>query len=301
MENNLIPPISYEKLVKKLNLIRLVLWISALCGAGGITLFILHFEPDDIVTMWFLMSCFLFLIYSFLSWLEETSSFIFFKSIIKEMAFAYNWSCEKKLEDKHWNFIKDLENFPVLYDDCKGILTILSSSYELFSNIEKKFILYGNFCNRYFSFYSLIGSYGSTKRSVAERFILVKTNGVANFNNIILVTSIKENMEGYKDEKFVKVKLETQDMFDVYSTDSQKATEFLSQDFINALIEYVKLTGEKASFLFTSQGILFTKKIKPVNLPSLYLSSADKYIFEYWQSTENFIKLLDAINLLEKK
>ena len=303
MENNSIPPISYKKLVKKVKKSKIILLIFVLLIISVHIYFI--FEDMSLIRIFQGVFILFFIVGGYLIWHGKILSYRLFMKMMKEMAAKYNWVIDKKLEDKSWNFMNclEIEHLPIIPSN--------------FTKVEQKFILCGKFCNRDFSFYGLTAHYGKSNK---EEFVLIKTNPIANFNNVILIHMF---LGGGRDingeyemteweckfsEKFQEVKLETQDMFDIYSTDCQKATEFLSQDFINALIKYKKTTYDVFSILITPQGILITKLLVPNNIssdksqsPSLCFTPADKYVFAYWQSTENFIKLLDLINLLEKK
>lgn len=283
MENNVIPLDVYKKLAKKLKIIRILLLLFVLALAGIFAFcFSKFFHGSLIKTIIPTVALLAFAAWGWVIIFGEKFSRVFFKSMMKAMALVYNWVCDEKFEDTSWDFIEDADRYQLLYDS--------------FYLNKENFLLCGQSCNRNFSLYFL---YPSSNKSLSEDFLLIKTTPITNFNNVILITPIIVDDEDDSERELTKVPIDTQDFFDVYAKDPQNVTDILSQDFINALIKHVETTGGLFSILITPQGVLIARELSPE--ASIFFSSADKYIHAYWNTTESLIKILDVINLLEKK
>ncbi len=276
-----IPSEFYGKYVKRIKTIKLFILIFILFAIGILAfiylkgLFKMAFIPYIILVWWGY------------SVINKIVSEKLFSEMMTIMSLANNWVNDENFEDKSWKFMEDLELFQ-----------LLNSS---FINVSEEFLLRGKFCDRDFSFYLLEATYG---KNSTESFFLIKTTPtpIYNFDEYILIK--------HKDEALEEDEIECEDLqitdtdmkglYTVYSTKPQENSKVLSPAFINALADYATTTGEKISLLLTPKGILISKNFGPVKKPSLCFSSAENYVSAYWQSTETFLKLLEAINLLEK-
>ena len=192
---------------------------------------------------------------------------------LKEICLVYNFSSDDTQQENTWDFIEELEKFKI-YNSAGGL--------------KKKFLFSGNFCNRAFNLYQI--------QDYDETFFLVKTNGIKDFKNTILIEP--KDFFGNKHKELQKADVDTQGLFEIFTDNPKEISTILSKEFLDAL----KLSAKKNYFLITPQGILFTQTEDVyAGFSLLPFSSSEKQVKEQWQKVENFLKLLDLINLLEKK
>jgi hypothetical protein len=97
--------------------------------------------------------------------------------------------------------------------------------------------------------------------------------------------------------------MDTQGLFEIYTDNPQTLGQDLPQEFFTALIEYGKNIDKQVTILISPEGILCTKpasSIKDLFVPVLFTSIRNAFIRE-WAKYENFINLIEIINLLEPK
>lgn len=275
-----IPSKSFEKLITRLKKTKIIIWLFILFDLG-------FFAFVAFKGYFVLAGILAFAAFGYIVWIGEILSSRFSYKLIKEMLLAYNWSAVSKKEKNSWDIIDYLETEHIPLISCN------------FRSADADFIVRGNFCKRDFRFGIISARYGKNDK---EKFLLTETTPLANFDNVILITLKEEDdEEEYSDMPLKNTQIDTQGFFDIYAKNPQNIADILPRDFIDALINYVKTTEEACSLLIIPQGIFITKRLEPASEPSLCFSRADKYVYEYWQSTENFLKLLEVINLLEKK
>lgn len=274
-----INPVFYDTLIKKIKIIR----FCFLLGALFVIAFLFFLTYLDISEKKAVFLCVM-LLASFL-YIEKFLSHRFSKNILKQIKLAHNWGYDKNLKNDSWNFMADLKKFQLCADNAEYAFT--------------KNLFYGNYSNRNFAFYSLTIPF---RKNETSDYLLIKTDPLPNFDKVILIKPMGEYIdESSAENKLQEIGVNTKGLFLVYTTDAQNSAEFLSQEFKNALVEYAEKTDKTISILLTPQGILCAKNFDYKEKPSLLFSSAEKYVAKYWQSTDNFIRLLDIINLLERE
>ena len=276
MENNLIPPIFYEKLVKKFRLFRIILILSLL---PLIFFFCSYFFVIISLETWLITLLILFAIYCVLY-------SIFSKSIFKEIKGIHNWSNTKKKIS--WGFKQNLEN-----------LNIFGSRRQVYLY----FNLSGNFYNRDFNLYELQVHKEFNSKNFKE-YLLVQTTPISNFKSIILIKPHQNSLARFfsNSNSLTKIELDTQGLFDIYADNPQEALNALTSDFMSKLIFFGKSIKDSITFLITPKGALFFKKGDGSHWCSFFaFSSSQKQVLKECQKIEGFIGLLDLINLLEKK
>lgn len=97
-----------------------------------------------------------------------------------------------------------------------------------------------------------------------------------------------------------EVQIDTQNLFKIYTDNLQDIDKDISAKFLEQLCLYGKNVCKDLLILITPKHILFTKRF-PTLKGSLFFFSIKTCILKQKQETEDFLKLLDIINLLEKK
>lgn len=281
MEN--IPSEIYGKYIKRIKIIKVVIVLVAI---GFFVYFYLKGLLKSalipyIVLIWYLSLT-----------INEFLSIKLFKEMMKTMALANKWvhkdDLDEDSEENSWKFMDDLELFQLLNFS--------------FKSISEQFILRGKLYDRDFSFH-FIDATSTYGKNNTKYCCLIKTTPVYNSDEYILIKpkefALEEDEIECEDLQITDTDMKG--LFTVYSTKPQENSKVLSNAFIEVLADYAKTTGEKISILLTPKGILIAKNFGPVKKTSLCFSRADQYVYEYWQSTCDFLKILDLINLLEKK
>lgn len=139
-----------------------------------------------------------------------------------------------------------------------------------------------------------------TPKSFFEGFIL-NTPAIKDFKNIILVKPKKVSLHKIKDLQ--KVEIDTQKLFEIYTNNPQTLGQDLSQEFIFSLIDYAKNIDKKITLLITPLGVLAIKKHTSWTgiLSPVIFRTIKTQVIKEWQKHENFINLIEIINLLEPK
>lgn len=181
-------------------------------------------------------------------------------------------------------------------------------------------VLKGNACkrdfclDRIFLYYNYLDSLSSnnidvkgvsvavpqTPISFFEGFIL-QTSAIKDFRNVILINPKKFSCRKIKNLQ--KAEIDTQGLFEIYTNSPQILGQDLPQEFISSLIEYYKNIDKKIMLLITPLGILATRKQTSwtgIFSPVIFRTIKTQVIKE-WQKYENFINLIEIINLLEPK
>ena len=276
MENNSIPLIFYEKLVKKFRLFRIILILSLL---PLILFFCSYFFVIISLETWLIALLVLFALYCVLY-----SGFS--KSIFKEIERIYNWS-NKKIKIP-WGFKQNLENFNI-FGSRKQV--------SLYFNLS------GNFYNRDFNLYELQVHKDFNSKNFKE-YLLVQTAPIPNFKSIILIKPHQNSLARFfgNSNSLTKIEIDTQGLFDIYADNPQKALNALTSEFLSRLIFFGKNMKTPITFLIMPKGALFFKKGNNAYWCSFFaFSSSQKQVLKECRKIEDFIGLLDLINLLEKK
>lgn len=143
MENNTIPPVLYEKLVKKLRIIKIFQFFTIIFCCLLVFSIINNFSEQSLWPLFILAFLIVFIVLIF--WFAEAVN----KDIVRGLGTSYNWSQEinnndvldvgingfKSINKAPKHIVKDLEKFHI---------------YGLNPFIETEFLLKGNFCNRNF-------------------------------------------------------------------------------------------------------------------------------------------------------
>lgn len=279
MENNSIPPIFYEKLIKKFRLFRIILILYSifLIGSFYVCFFVLSLQKDYVTLFIFILLLFFILYIVFSAFFQD--------AVLRELTLLHNWS-NKKIKIS-WNFKQDLYN-----------LNIFGSSKE----IHLCFNLSGSFFNRNFNLYELEAKHVIDRRNHKD-YLLVQTEPIVDFKSIILIKPHQNSLARFfsNSNSLTKIELDTQGLFDIYADNPQEALNALTSEFMSKLIFFGKSMKDSITFLFTPKGVLFFKPDSSVKCLFFAFSSSQKQVLKEGQKIEGFIGLLDLINLLEKK
>lgn len=216
---------------------------------------------------------------------------------LKEFCLVYNFSANAFQQESSWDFIEELEKFNI---------------YNSIGALKKKFLFLGKVYSRNFSLYEIQNAHND------EIFFLIRTDIVKKVKNTILIAP--KELFGNKYKDLQKAEIDTQGMFEIFTDNPKEISTDLSKEFLDAL----KNSAKNLCFLITPQGVLLTQ-IKNVYtaFSLLYLfpqwakfkfmyegalsfsfslfSSSKKQVQAKWQQVEDSLKLLNLINLLEKK
>lgn len=294
MENNLIPLISYEKLIKKLRIIKFFLFFTTIICCILIFFIINNlseksFWPFFIVLFLILLVGVVFLL------LGEFNT-----AIVRELAKFYNWPQEKTNNDILRVAIKDFkernEAPEHVVEDLKKF-----NVYSINPSMTTEFLLKGHFCNRNFCLYQV--DIVELSRSYT-RYLLMKTDPIFNFNKTILIRPRQIFSLGLgnfiKQKTLKEAQVNTHNLFRIYTDNLQDIDKDISAKFLEQLCLYGKNVCKDVLILITPKHILITKIFRVVDISSFFLP-VKKCILKQRQKAEDFLKLLDAINLLEKK
>lgn len=276
MENNTIPTISYEKLVKQFRLFRIILILSLL---PLILFFCSYFFAIISLETWIITLFVLFALYSVLY-------AILSKIIFKEIERIYNWS--KNNKRLTWNCKKYLRD-----------LNMFGSRQE----IKLDFELSGNFYNRDFNLYEVTSQKEYNGKTFKE-YLLVQTTPIPDFKNILLIKPHEKFFTKLFNDNNVltKIEMDTQGLFDIYIDKPENIANVLTPEFMSKLVFFGTRMKKPITFLITPRGALFFKKgTSPCWCSFFAFSSSQKQVLKECRKIEDFIGLLDLINLLEKK
>ena len=276
MENSAIPPIAYEKLVKKFRLFRIILALSLF----PVILFLCsYFFAIISLETWIITLFVLFALYSVLY-------AILSKIIFKEIKQIHNWS--KNNKRLTWNCKKYLRD-----------LNMFGSRQE----IKLDFELSGNFYNRDFNLYEVTSQKEYNGKTFKE-YLLVQTTSIPNFKNILLIKPHEKFFTRLFNDNNVltKIEMDTQGLFDIYIDKPENIDKVLTSEFLSRLIYFGRSMKKPITFLITPKGALFFKKGNSACWCSFFaFSSSQKQVIKECQKMEDFIGLIDLFNLLEKK
>lgn len=146
------------------------------------------------------------------------------------------------------------------------------------------------------------GYLGQFKRfGVKFKGFLLRMKPIQNIKSIILIRP--KSFFAKKIKNLQKVEIDTQNLFEIYSDNPQTLGQDFPQEFFTAIIDYGKNIDESITMLISPEGIFCTKpasSIKDFFTPILFISLRNAFIRE-WAKYENFINLIEIINLLEPK
>lgn len=215
------------------------------------------------------------------------------KNIIKIIAQMHGWKYVKKYYGEKyssWDYIKDLkklEIFGSLWGTDVGTLII------------------GKIANREFN----LEYFPDSLREGTDKYLVIVAAPIKNFKRTILIKP-KINFVVEKMGNLYKKTIETQGLFDVYTDNPETFQQDVSEEFVSELISYFKNIDKEITIFITHKGILCIKKIydkesfpieKVFQRFKIIFSAPEKYIKCQWAKYENFINLIEIINLLEPK
>lgn len=128
---------------------------------------------------------------------------------------------------------------------------------------------------------------------------ILRTTPIEQIKSTILIRP--KSTFAKKIKNLQKAEINTQDLFEIYTDNPQTIQNDLPEEFIPKLIAYGKDIDKTITILITPEGILCAKpktEIKDFLSPILFSSLKNAFIRE-WAKYENFINLLDLINLLK--
>ena len=221
----------------------------------------------------------------------------------------HNWTCGPYCDDlvppgpdnENKNcFQKLLKDRPNIKENGPAFEFIeMLNKFNVFGTIkglEREPYYLGTYFNRSFrlDFINLLTTFSFYKK---EYFIL-RTTPIEKIKSTIL---IRPNTSANNIKNLQKAEINTQNLFEIYTDNPQNIQTDLPEDFISRLVAYGKDINKTITILITPKGILCTKpetKIKDFFAPVLFRSLKNAFILE-WAKYENFINLLEIINLLE--
>ena len=310
-----------KEYLTKAKIFKTITLIYLFCYLGAIITFIVLSYPIDKEARGFLtwMACFGFIPLPILWGFCKEKLYINVPLLVGQ---THNWAygpyCNELVYPKNntqnekKNFfqklLKDKSQEP--YWQEKGpaweFLDILNE-INLYGNIqeaEKDPYYLGEYCNRIFrlDFADLFNKFSFTDKHNKRHFVnfkgfILRTTLVENIKSTILIRS--KSTFAKKIKNLQKVEIDTQDLFEVYTNNPQTLGQELSPEFISELISYGKNIDKTVTILITPEGILCTKPESGINAV-IFTSLRNAFIKE-WAKYENFINLLDLINLLESK
>ena len=292
------PKKEYLQIFKVLTFIYLGIYLWA------IIYFIVKIYPfnKEVVHFIILLVCLGFLPLATLYARVKEKTFLKIHSIMRQDP---KWSSGKALaplykEDKIWKYIK-----------------VEIISWSLYKWLDRRFVDYsekpislfiGKFCGRKFNLDKatsssplfLLNEKGKRYYCSFEGYIL-RTSPLKSIKNTILIRPKRSFAKKIKNLQ--KVEIDTQGLFEIYTDNPQTLGQDLPQEFLSALIDYGKNIDKSITMLISPEGILCTKptsSIKDFFAPVLFISLRNAFIRE-WAKYENFINLIEIINLLEPK
>ncbi|MBP5429350.1 MAG: hypothetical protein J6Y25_00465 [Elusimicrobiaceae bacterium] len=306
-----------KEYLSKARIFKIIILIYLFCYLSAIISFIVISYPVDKETRGFLiwMACFGFIPLPIL-WnicREKLVEYIPF-FISEEHHWSWGLDCNEiahsaRIEQK--NFFQKLLR-PTSPDDWtwteKGpaweFVNLLNkiNVYGNTSESEGKPLYVGTHADRPFrlDFYYLLnrfsftGKHGRKHFSNFEGFVL-RTVPIKNITSTILIRP-KRNC-AKKIKNLQKIEIDTQGLFEIYTDDPQTLEQDFFQKFLPTLISYGKNIDRKVTILISPEGIVCTKTKWGMDIV-LFTSLRSAFIKE-WAKFENFINLLELINLLE--
>ena len=161
----------------------------------------------------------------------------------------------------------------------------------------------GKFYNRDFNLYELEAKHLLDRRN-RKGYLLVQTTPIPDFKNILLIKPHQNSLVRFFGHSnfLTKIEIDTQNLFDIYADKPQEAFNSLTSEFLSRLIYFGTRMKKPITFLITPRGALFFKKGTSACWCSFFaFSSSEKQVVKECQKIEDFIGLLELINLLEKK
>ena len=292
------PKKEYLQIFKVLTLIYLLFYL------GAIISFIIIAYPLDKETRGFLtwMAIFGFLPLATLYARVKEKTFLKIHSIMRQDP---KWSFGKALaplykEDKIWKYIRVKTISWFLYQWIRRNVVDYS---------EKPISLFiGKFCGRKFNLdkatsrspYFLLNEKGKRYYCSFEGYIL-RTTPIKSIKSTILIRP--KSSFAKKIKELQKVEIDTQGLFEIYTDNPQTLGQDLPQEFFAALIDYGKNIDKSITILICPENILFVKPLSTLKYlfaPVLFIPFK-KVLIREKQKYENFINLIEIINLLEPK
>jgi hypothetical protein len=301
--------LSKARVFKVLTLIYLLFYLGAIVG------FIMLSYPLDNETKGFLtwMSIFGFVPLPIL-WIACKVELI--QDIPLSIGQVHQWACgpdcnelvypKTTIQKKNFfqKFLRDTSQEP--YWKEKGPawkfldIIVKINLYGKISKVEQEPCYLGTYFNRLFrldyayffnifSFYKKAGGY------------ILRTTPLKNIKSTILIRPTSPGVKKIKELQ--KVEIDTQNLFEIYTDNPQTLEQDLPQDFFTALIDYGKNIDKSITILISPEGIFCTKMESSMSdffAPILFTSLKNAFIRE-WAKYENFINLIEIINLLEPK
>ena len=295
MENNSIPPIFYEKLVKKLRIIKFFLFFTIIICCI-LTFYMINNRSEESFYFFFIALFYILLVGVVFLLLE-----VFNTTIVRGLANFHNWPQEKTNNDILRVAIKD---FKEINEAPEHVIENLEKFhiYGINPLMTTEFLLKGNFCNRNFCLYQILAS---EFHRFYTRYFLIKTDPICNFNKTILIRPRQIFSLGLgnfiiKKKPLKEAPVNTQNLFRIYADNLQDIDKDISAKFLEQLCLYGKNVCKDILILITPKHILITKRFPVRDVLSIFLP-VEKCILKQRQKAEDFLKLLDLINLLEKK
>ncbi len=168
--------------------------------------------------------------------------------------------------------------------------------------IKLDFELSGNFYNRDFNLYEVTSQKEYNGKNFKE-YLLVQTTPIPDFKNILLIKPHEKFFTKLFNDNNVltKIEMDTQGLFDIYIDKPENIANVLTPEFMSKLVFFGTRMKKPITFLITPRGALFFKKGTSLCWCSFFaFSSSQKQVLKECQKMEDFIGLLDLINLLEK-
>lgn len=234
-----------------------------------------------------------------------------------------NKTLEMMGKEHKWEYVFSVRSFESPKSAKEGWIVKVLQKFNLYGKIKDASfceVLIGNACkrkfclDRIFLYSNDLNNLSSnnidvkgasvpvpqTPKSFFEGFIL-NTPAIKDFKNIILVKPKKVSLHKIKDLQ--KVEIDTQKLFEIYTNNPQTLGQDLSQEFIFSLIDYAKNIDKKITLLITPLGVLAIKKHTSWTgiLSPVIFRTIKTQVIKEWQKHENFINLIEIINLLEPK
>ena len=292
------PKKEYLQIFKVLTFIYLGIYLWA------IIYFIVKIYPfnKEVVHFIILLVCLGFLPLATLYGRVKEKTFLKIHSIMRQDP---KWSSGKALaplykEDKIWKYIK-VEIISCFLYKCLDRRIVDYS--------EKPIALFmGKFCGKKFNLDKatsnsplfLFNEKGKRYYCSFEGYIL-RTPPLKNIKSTILIRP--KSIFAKKIKNLQKVEIDTQGLFEIYTDSPQIFKQDLSKEFIYSLIEYYRNIDKSITILICPENILFLKPLSTLKYlfaPVLFIPFKKVFIREK-QKYENFINLIEIINLLEPK
>ncbi len=273
--------LNYDNFIRKLRISRVALILLLLFSIFSLIQILFGVAPFIFIYLFSISFVLFILLYIYLA-------LYFDREILKEMSYVYNWTYfgHGDMKDISWSFEETLKNLKI---------------YSTLEKINFYFWLSGKFCDRDFILYDTLITSRFVRSGFRKSWFCI-TSPINNSKNIILIKPKKLLAKFINNIPLTKIEVDTQGLFDIYADNPQEALNVLTSEFMSRLIFFGKKMKDSITFLITPKGVLFFKQIKQKDSVSFFaLTSSKQEVLKQFKKVEDFLKLLDLINLLEKK